>query len=258
MKQSILLITIILATLTATAQELLNNTPKNKWDIGAEFSSPENFTEVQYGSRVSAINTKDKSAFSMGLYGNYNFHNSMFIRLGVSISNRNVTHHEDNLMNIDTTTHYTTIQDETIRQSSKTITFCIGKNIVEQKFIRAYVGLEVATTFFGNYIDDYTHNVKNQSGIYSYIETQSTIVPGGYAVRLGPFIGCQLTFLKHFSIGPEISYAFQYLKAGGIASARDTSVGNLNNFDYTTYAMDTNEGMGFSNIKVAFNIVYSF
>jgi hypothetical protein len=64
--------------------------------------------------------------------------------------------------------------------------------------------------------------------------------------------------LKHFSIGPEISYSFQYLKAGGVASVHDIGVGNWNNFDTIGYGMDTNEGMGFSNIKVAFNMVYSF
>lgn len=257
MKQTILLITILLAMLTATAQETPNNTPKNKWDIGAEISSPEEFTDPTVGIQQVYVsyNEKDNSAFSMGLFVTYYLHNDVFIRLRASTCNKKVTIHEDNLRD---PTSVPFVNDETRQQSSGTIMLGIGKNIVEQKFIRACIGIELSATFFGKFTDVASSNTIAGWGGATQLEKAIYTAPGGYAIRLGPFVGGQFIFLKHFSVGPEISYAFQYYKTGGDASVHRVGFDGTNNFDYIVNLSTTKQSIGFSKIKAIIRMAYSF
>lgn len=261
MKKNLLLLAITLTIFTIKAQETPNVPNKHKLDIAGQVSSPEEF-EAPYSNFFPddvGANLKDYSAFSIGFFCNYNFRNNVFIRLRVSMCNRNLNYYDENN---DSLAGPIYVRNNSVRQNSKTFALSIGKNIVEQKFIRAYVGLEIATTLFDKSYNIYNHNEIMSGGI-SYVETVSTIVPGGYIVRLGPFVNCQLIFLKHFSIGPEISYFFQYINVGGMAEqhrvATNTGINSyFNNFDTTGHFVETNKKMGFSSVKVAFNIIYSF
>ncbi len=257
MKQTILLILILLVMLTTTAQEALKVTPKHKWDIAGQISSPEEFT-ASY-TRMSLLNEKDNSAFSMGLFGNYHLNNNLFIRLRAAICNRIVNYYDENS---DSTLGPIYMRNSSIRQNSKTLAFGFGKSVVEQKSIRVYIGLEIATTFFDKCYNIYNNRQTDLGGI-SFVETVTYTISGGYAVRVGPFVGCQLFFLKNFSVGIEISYAFQYLNIGGLVTQHDVAINTgsnsyFNNYDTTLYFMDTSVETGFSKIKTAFHIEYSF
>ncbi len=264
MKKQLLILSFILINYTintAFAQETLNNTTKHKWDIGAEISSPEEFTDPTFWLPANAgvsYNEKDNYAFSVGLFGAYHLHNDVFIRLRANVCNRNITVHSDDSRE---PLSVPASRDDTRKQSSGTLVFSVGKNIVEQKFIRACIGIELSTTFFGKFTEDYFANEMAGFGgdiQYTYLTYKA---PGGYAIRLGPFVGGQFVFLKHFSVGPEISYAFQYYKTGGEASEHVIVV-DINNSatiqDAIRNLSTTKEGMGFSKIKAVIRMSYSF
>lgn len=246
--------------LTATAQEA----PKHKWDIGAEISSPEDFTDPLFTAIPPSndlgitFNQKDNYAFSKGVFGTYYFHNNVFIRLRASTCNNKFTIHSDD-SRYPLAVQFT--RDETRQQNSETFTLGIGKNIVEQKFIRASIGFELSATIFGKFTDDFYNNTMQGFGGDILIENDTYTAPGGYAIRLGPFVGGQFVFWKNFSVGPEISYALQYLKVGGDVTQHVVGVyinNSANNYDYIVNSSRTKEGMGFSKIKAIIRMAYSF
>lgn len=259
MKQKLLLIVITLAMLTTTAQETL----KHKWDVGAEISSPEEFTppRVEFAAIDNGLiyNRKDYYAFSMGMFGNYYLKNDIFVRLRVSVCKRKIIVHSDN---IGDPTNVMFSRDETHKQNSGTLLLGIGKNIVEQKYIRASIGFELSTTFFGKFTQEKISTEMEGFGgdIWQYHETY--IASGGYAIRFGPFVGGQFIFRKNFSFGPEISFAFQYYNTGGETSQHLVGVDINNssrNYDYYTPNQSvTMQGTGFSKIKAIIRMAYSF
>lgn len=257
MKQKLLLIVITLAMLTTTAQE----TPKHKWDIGAEISSPEEFTDPTVSLAAYAgvsYNEKNNYAFSMGLFGTCYLHNNVFIRFRANTSNRKKSIHSDTSRDPSSVPFS---RDATLQQSSGTFILGIGKNIVEQKFIRASIGFELSATYFGKFTDDYySYEMAGWGGNNQFIY-RTYIAPGGYSIRFGPFVGGQFIFLKNFSVGPEISYAVQYYKTGGEATDHQVGVdinNSSNNYDYIINLSTTKEGMDFSKIKAIIRMAYSF
>lgn len=246
------------------AQETLYNTPKHKWDIGAEISSPEEFSSPREAGFLAIdngliYNKKDNYAFSVGVFGSYYLKNDIFIRLRASVCNRKIIVHSDN---IGDPTNVMFSRDETHRQNSETIILGMGKNIVEQKFIRASIGFELSTTFFGKFTDDYSSNELEGFGGDPWQYHDTYIASGGYAIRMGSFIGGQFVFRKNFSIGPEISFAFQYYNTGGNASQHLVGIdinNSARNYDYYSPNQSTTaEGTGFSKIKAILRITYLF
>lgn len=243
-KITILMIFFSSFTYSAFAQE----TPKHKWDIVGQIASPEEFT-VPY-SLLESYNEKDNSAFSLGLLGNYFVRDNVFIRFKTGMCNKKVTYHEENK---DTAVAPIYVRDEIIRQNSKKIALGIGRGI-EQKSVRIYTGIEMLATVYDKFNIDY-HGTETTFG--GYIETKSNIVPGGYAIGLGAFIGCQFVFLKRFAVGTEFSSAFQYYKVGGEDTYNNVIVGSPN-YNITGHTLITRKYIGFSKINASISIAYSF
>ncbi len=236
---------------TTGRESLSTSTEKNyKWGVGVQVSSPEEFTAPYSFLLSNVVNEKDNSAFSLGLSGNYFLRDNVFIRFRASMCNKAITYHEENK---DTLVGPPYVRDETDKQNSKSITLGIGRSI-EQKFIRIYAGFEIAATFFDKYSLNY-HGTETTFG--GYVETRSVIIPGGYALGLGAFTGCQFVFLKRFTVGPEFFCALQYYKVGGEDTYNNVIAGNMN-YSYSSHTLITEKKIQFSKIKAAISLAYSF
>ncbi len=223
-----------------------------KWGWGIQLSSPYDFTAeyLQANNGFYPGTVKDKSAFSWGLQGNH-YSKHYMQRLKIGVCNRVQINNGDST----TTAGAGNIFYEKIKQNMFYFSLGIGRT-ARYKYINLYGGMELSYLYFGQYSHSYSYTVF-QNGNYLYNGGVDVTSPGGFAIGLGSFIGCDFFLLKKFSIGAEFSVSFLYSKTGGDQPLHNWAVGYYN-YSGNSTTKNSKKQIYVSNVRPFLNISYHF
>lgn len=266
MKTKIIITAMFLSSISSSsfAQLPVAQKEKNNYKWGVTLGV--NSAQDQLGITGSAVldNTgsvftnnvgtiKNDKSFSIGGLFKYSINTNYTIRLGIGLTQINK---EENVNTTQSNTYYN--QENTDKQNMRRYDIGIQQNI-KKDFFDLYGGLMLSYLNYGK-IDLYSYNSGTDLSTNAIISTSTRefLIPGGFAAGIGGFFGSCLYLNKHFSIGTEVSWAYCYVKMGGMLT--DVTIQSIPSpLQITSYAYEESyKGFRFTKLIPSINANINF
>jgi hypothetical protein len=206
-----------------------------------------------YGSTINAW--KNKSS-SFGITGTYKLNENTFFSCNTGIVNINFYEQVDSRMNQSVPGPGYSLATGSFTQTRYYFSPRIGWEMRKNKF-GLYGGFALPFTFSKKYKNDGTDIHYDANNVNDYSYNSQIILPGGFSIGVGAFVGFNFYCLKHFSIGAEVSSSYSYYKQGGTYTTTIESIVPPTSTNSNSN-LNTVKGFDYSGEKLSFNITYLF